>query len=189
VSLYFPRNTRELEAIEPPGFKRLTLSLVEMAVITGVVLRLLRAVTLGAADYTGWLYVAGVFLLAATILFGMAALHLANFTPRQWLWRAPLFAAVEAGTEMIMSAALISAGREPVGSALARMDQWPAMALQTLGGSMLAVCVFAAALAGVVHLMRNAAIARAGGGRAAARLRAELLSDAAEPDIDRSRAS
>jgi hypothetical protein len=69
------------------------------------------------------------------------------------------------------------------------MDQWLTMAGQTLASRLLAVCVFAAALAGVMHLMRNFAIARAGNSRAAARLRAELYSDAPEPDIDRSRAS
>ena len=29
----------------------------------------------------------------AVVLFGMCTAHLANFTIRQWMWRAPVFAA------------------------------------------------------------------------------------------------
>ena len=180
---YFPRDTRELDAIEPPGFRRLTLSLAEMALITGVILRLFRAVAVTYGPSTNWLYLALAILVGSTILFGMVALHLANFTPRRWLWRAPIFGLVESATEMVVSLGLILLGREPIGSSRAVLAQWPAMAANTILFHTLAVCIFAAALAGTFQLVRRIMIAKEPNPRVAASLRAELFSEAAEPEI------
>jgi hypothetical protein len=171
--------------IEPPGFKRLTLSLVEMAVITGVLIRLLRAITSYYGAASNWAYLAFAILLGAVVLFGMTALHLANFTLRHWLWRAPLFALVESAAEMVTSAVLILLGRETIGTDVAVMGQWWSLAGLTLLGRVPAVCIFAALLAGVIQVVRRVVIARETDSRAAAALKAELFSEAEEPEIDR----
>ena len=181
---YFPRDTRDLQVIEPPGFRRLTLSLAEMALITGVIIRLFRAVVVTYGPATNWLYLASAILIGALILLGMTALHLANFTLRHWLWRAPVFGLVESATEMSVSAVLILLGREPIGSGHAVLSQWWGMAAMTIMFRTLAVCVFAAALAGVFQIVRRIVIAKEPNARAAASLRKELFSEAAEPEID-----
>jgi hypothetical protein len=186
---YFPRHTREQNVAELPGFNRLTLSLAEMALITGVTIRLLRAVAATNADSYSWFYIASAIALGAVVLFGMAALHMANYTMREWVWRAPAFAICEAAAEMTVSAILIVLGREPVGSGRAGLDQWWALASTTFVNRTLAVCLFAAALAGVVHIVRRVVISGKSDRREAAILRAELLSDAPEPEIDRSNVS
>ena len=56
---FFPRHTAELKFEEPKAFRRLSFSLVEMAIITGVVWRVLRVVILTHGT-NHWLYVAGV---------------------------------------------------------------------------------------------------------------------------------
>src|SRR3954470_9187500 len=96
---FFPRTTIEWHVEEPPAFRRLSLSLVEMALITGVVLRVLRAVafTFGHASS---LYLVLAFVVGGLFLIGMTTAHLANFTVRSWAWRAPLFALVEVVGEM-----------------------------------------------------------------------------------------
>ena len=160
-----------------------------MALITGVMLRLLRAVALSNAADSSWLYVASAFVLGAVILFGMTALHLANFTLRQWTWRAPAFALCESLAEMGVSALLMLAGREPMGSGRAAIDQWWTLAGRTIINRTLAICLFALLLAGVIHVVRRVLISRAGDARSAAKLRAELLSEAPEAEIDRSPAS
>jgi hypothetical protein len=169
--------------MEPPGFKRLTLSLVEMALITGVVIRLLRAITSSYAGSSSF-YLAAVILLGAVVLFGMTALHLANFTLRHWLWRAPAFALLECVGEMITSAILILVGREPIGTDVAVMAQWWSLAVLTVLSRVPAVCLFAALLAGVIQVVRRVVIAKEPDARAAARLREELFSEAAEPEIE-----
>jgi hypothetical protein len=184
LSRYFPRHTIDMQAIEPPGFRRLTLSLVEMAVITGVTVRLFRAVVLTYGPSTNLLFVALSMVIGALVLFGMAALHLANFTPRHWVWRAPVFGLAASVAEMVVSALLVVLGREPLGSGRASMSLWADLAFHTIINRTLAVCIFAVALAGVVQVARRIAIARETNPRAAAHLREELFSEAPETEID-----
>ena len=151
---YFPRHTVAWKIEEPPAFRRLTLSLVEMAVLTGVVARLLRSMALRHGPADSWLYIGGLLALGAIILFGMATAHLGNYPVRHWLWRAPLFGVVEAAAEALTSLPLIALGREPIGTGRAEMTDWPMLALETLVSRTFAVCVFALLLAGVVQLVR-----------------------------------
>jgi hypothetical protein len=84
---FFPRQTIDWRAVEePPAFRRLSLSLLEMALITGVLLRLFRAVTFGAGR-ASWLMFGASILVALVLLVGMTTAHLANFSLRRWLWR------------------------------------------------------------------------------------------------------
>ncbi|HYD53831.1 MAG TPA: hypothetical protein VEA99_14435 [Gemmatimonadaceae bacterium] len=150
---FFPRHTIDVHLEEPAAFRRLSFSLVEMALVTGVVLRLGR-VLLHASS--GWPFVA-FFVLGTFLLLGMATAHLANFPIRQWAWRAPAFALLEAAGEMAASAALIGLAREPLGSAgRAHWGDWPGMATATLGWRLAMVAVWSLLLAGVVTLVRRA---------------------------------
>jgi hypothetical protein len=155
----FPRQTVEWHLEEPAAFRRLSLSLVEMALLTGVVLRLLRAFafTHGRASV---LVSIGAVILWGLLLVGMATAHLANFPIRRWAWRAPLFAVVETVGEMLTSLFLIWLGREPDGTARAHFHDWPSMAARALLQSALTLCLWALLLAGIILLVRRSGIAR-----------------------------
>jgi hypothetical protein len=152
---YFPRHTVEWPKLEEPkAFQRFTQSLIEMAIITGVLFRLYRALAMTTGPASNWVYLAVAFGIGAAFIFGMATLHLGNFTLRKWMWRAPLFGAVEAGAEALTSLMLILVRREPIGSEHASLSDWPAMAVTTLVWRVGAVIVFALLLAGVVQFVR-----------------------------------
>jgi len=148
---FFPHETQELGSMEPAAFRRLSVSLLEIGLVTGVVLRLLRAL---AHSTSGWAYVTAWSALLLVLLL-MATAHLANFTVRQWLWRAPAFGAVEAAGEMLASALLIALGREPLGTARARFADWPGLAASTVVTRTLAVSLWALLLAAVVVIVRR----------------------------------
>ena len=156
---FFPRTTVEWRLEEPPAFRRLSLSLVEMAIVTGVVLRLLRALafTHGRAS---WLYYGLVFVAGTLLLVGMTTAHLANFPVRAWSWRAPAFAAVEVAGEMATSLILIALRREPEGTARADFHDWPSMAVRALLQSELTICLWALVLAGAIVMVRRSGMAQ-----------------------------
>ena len=151
---YFPRQTVAWKLQETPGFRRLTLSLVEMAVLTGVLLRVYRALVLSWAGDGSWMYLGGTMALGILVLCGVATLHLGNYPVRQWLWRAPAFAALEAAAEMVTSLVLMALHRERIGSAAASFSDWQELAARTLLFRVVIVLSFALALAGVVQLVR-----------------------------------
>jgi hypothetical protein len=144
---------------EPPAFRRLSLSLVEMALLTGVVLRLLRALAF-THGRVSWLYYGLVFIVGTLVLLGMTTAHLANFPVRAWGWRAPLFALVEVVGEMSTSLLLIALRREPEGTARAEFHDWPSMSLRALLQSELTICLWALLLAAVIIFVRRSGIAR-----------------------------
>ena len=128
---FFPRQSIEWHVEEPPAFRRLSLALVEMALLTGIVLRVLRALafTYGRA---GWLFYGAMFVVGTLVLLGMTTAHLANFPVRAWTWRAPAFALAEVVGEMMTSLLLIALRREPEGTARADFHDWPSMAARAL---------------------------------------------------------
>src|SRR5256885_7368033 len=81
----------EWDLEEPEAFARIARSPVERALITGVVIRLFRAVVLTRSNASS----ADLFtalILGSLFLLGMATLHLGRFPVREWPWRVPLFA-------------------------------------------------------------------------------------------------
>lgn len=156
---FFPRQTVEWRLEEPPAFRKLSLSLIEMALLTGIVLRVLRALafTHGRAS---WLFYGLVIIVGTLVLLGMTTAHLANFPVRAWAWRAPVFAFVEVAGEMITSLLLISLGREPDGTARAEFHDWSRMAMRALWQSELAICLWALLLAAVIIIVRRSGMAR-----------------------------
>jgi hypothetical protein len=156
---YFPRHAVEWRLEEPPAFRRLTLSLVEMALITGVLLRLVRAFTSGHARESLLFFIAAV-LIWAVLLIGMATAHLANYPLGRWFWRAPLFGLVVTVGEMATSLLLIALHREPNGTGRAGFGDWPSLAARALLHSELTLCLWMLLLAGVIILVRRAGMAR-----------------------------
>jgi hypothetical protein len=159
---YFPRTTEpyqrraiEHEPVyaEPSLLRKLAFSLLDMALVTGVTLRLGRALVqaYGGTD----LFVTGV---AAGTLFicAMAAMHLGNFPIRHWVWRAPVFGFAVGAVEGGVSLLLISLGREPYGTGYATYSDWLSMTLSVVPWRMMVVSIFGIGLAVVVQGFRMA---------------------------------
>lgn len=151
---FFPRQTIELRLEEPQAFRKFSFSLVEMAIVTGVVMRIYRLLVLTHGS-SNWLFFGTVFAVGTAILLGMLTAHLANFPLHQYLWRAPAFAAIEVATEMAISALLIFLGREANGTVRAHWDDWPGMTLHALIARGLAIAIWTLILAGVLQIVRR----------------------------------
>ena len=144
----------EWDLEEPAAFARIARSPVELALITGVVIRLFRAVVLTHGEATSS-YLFAALVLGTLFLLGMATLHLGRFPVREWPWRAPLFAIFETAGEMIISLLLISVHREPWGTARAEFMDWQPMATGVLFWRLIAVCVWALLLGTTVQFVRG----------------------------------
>lgn len=125
-----------------------------MALVTGIIARLYRAVVLGKSGGNSGLYIAVTLTFGALFLFAMATIHLGRFALRDWLWRAPAFAAIEGVAEMTVSLILIWMHRESVGTGAAHFSDWPGMALGTIGWRIITISLFSLLLAGIVKWVR-----------------------------------
>jgi len=151
---FFPRQTVEFRIEEPKAFRKISFSLVGMALITGVVVRIYRLFVLTHGS-NNWIYLGGAFALGTVFLFGMLTAHLANYSLHQYLWRAPAFAVVDVLAEMATSAVLISVGWEPNGTVRAHWDDWLGMSLNALLIRGMSIVLWALALAVIVSLVRR----------------------------------
>ena len=151
---FFPRQTVEFRIEEPKAFRRISFSLVGMALITGVVVRIYRVFVLTHGS-NNWIYLGGAFALGTVFLFGMLTAHLANYQLHLYFWRAPVFAVVEVLAEMAISALLISLGWEPNGTVRAHWDDWLGMGLNALFIRGMSIVLWALALAVIVSLVRR----------------------------------
>jgi hypothetical protein len=161
---YFPRQSIAWKRNEAAAFRALTLSAVEFGVLTGVVLRLARALALARGPVGSSPFIAGAYLayvvVGTLVLLAATAAYLANYPTRRWIWRAPYFAAMEVVGEMATSALLLALQRERWGSARADWSDLPAMASSTFVLRLAIVCLFAALLAGVVQVVRTTLLRR-----------------------------
>jgi predicted permease len=144
----------EWDIEEPAAFARIARSPVELALITGVVIRLFRAVVLTHGEATSS-YLGAALVLGTLFLLGMATLHLGRYPVREWPWRAPLFAIFETAGEMLVSLVLIWLHREPWGTARAEFTDWQPMATGVVFWRVLAVSVWALLLGGTVQFVRG----------------------------------
>jgi hypothetical protein len=151
----------EWDLEEPAAFARIARSPVELALITGVVIRLFRAVVLTHGDATT-AYLGAALVLGSLFLLGMATLHLGRFPVREWPWRAPLFAVFETAGEMIVSFVLIALHREPWGTARAEFVDWQAMATGVVFWRVLGVSVWALLLGVTVSFIRGRVLKETG---------------------------
>lgn len=134
--------------------RRISLSLVLMAILAGAGLRIYRTIVLQYGWSDSWLWIAGTFIAGSAFLFIMATLHLGNFPVKSWLWRAPMFAVVEALTEISVSLALTLAGLEKVGSLTATFEDWQITSARILFFRLVGIPLFALVLALVSTLVR-----------------------------------
>ena len=148
------RLSKGLKVREPPAFAKLAQSLIDVALVTGIVARLYRAMVLNRATTPTGTYVAVTFTIGAVFLLLMVTIHLSRFPLRDWTWRAPAFAVIEGATEMLTSFILIALSREPLGTGAAHFHDWPGMAIRTLGWRLVTISVFALLLAGIVKWVR-----------------------------------
>lgn len=136
-------------------FRHIARSLLEMALITGCLVRVLATAFNAHGDHLDWHIIVGRFIFIPLIVLGMAAVHLAQFPVRQWLWRAPLFAVVEVAAAALTSLALIAAGRERIGVGIATWADWPSMTGQMFVWHLTIICVFALVLGVIVQWVRK----------------------------------
>jgi hypothetical protein len=151
---FFPKQTLEFKFEEPKAFRRISFSLIEMAVITGILLRVYRVVVLTHGS-NNWLYIGGTITLGVVFLLGMLTAHLANYPLHQYPWRGPAFALVEVVAEMTVSALLITVGHEANGTVRAHWDDWIGLGLNALLFRGLAIVIWTLLLAGVIQIVRR----------------------------------
>ncbi len=149
-----PFTPSEWDIQEPAVFTRIARSPLELALITGVVMRIFRALVLTGGSSSSS-YLGAALVLGTLFLLGMATLHLGRFPVREWPYRAPLFAIFETTGEMAMSLVLIALHREPWGTARAEFSDWQPMATGVLFWRLLAVCVWALLLGATVQFIRG----------------------------------
>ena len=156
-SSFFPRDTTSFRAVEISSLRALSLSSLEMGAVTGVLLRAFRALALTHGSGTSWVYLGATYAIGFVALFGLLALHVANFPVRRWPKRVALFVLAEWAAEMATSALLIALHREPLGSSgRATWDDWPSLATRALLWRVGAVALFSLVLAVVVQFVRSA---------------------------------
>jgi len=149
-----PFTPSEWDIQEPAAFTRIARSPLELALITGVVMRIFRALVLTSGTASSS-YLGAALVLGTLFLLGMATLHLGRFPVKEWPYRAPLFAIFETTGEMAMSLVLIALHREPWGTARAEFSDWQPMATGVLFWRLLAVCVWALLLGATVQFIRG----------------------------------
>lgn len=155
---FFPRQTVQFNQFEEPSaLRKLSFSLVEMAVLTGVLLRIYRSLVLTHGS-NSWLYLGGSWAIGLVFLFAMLTAHLANFTLRRWLRRAALFAVVEVATEGAMSLVLIALGREPNGTVRATFGDWTGLIMTTTVYRFVSIALWTLILAAAVTIVRRTGV-------------------------------
>lgn len=152
---FFPRHNIAWKLEKPPPLRQLSLSLPYMAVLTGVPLRLWRAYVLTHGAPDSWAWVGGTFLIGLVFLYLMVTIHIGNYTLRSWTWRAPAFALLESGTEILMSLALTAIGLEPLGADRAELSDWLPTSIRTLIWRLVGIVLFVMVLAVVVSIIRR----------------------------------
>ena len=155
MSHFFPKHTVQWHFEEPTVLRKFSLSLAEMAILTGVALRLYRALVITHGSGASWLWIGGSFAFGLLVLCAMATIHLANYPLHNWLWRAPLFALIESAAESATALLLIWLGREPSGSTRAEWSDWLPMAGGTLWTRELIVIAWALIMAASVWIVRR----------------------------------
>jgi hypothetical protein len=136
-----------------PALRRIATSLVEVTFITGILLRTFRALVLSGSDP---LRLAVGFTLGTIFLVAMLTAHVSHYHVKQWVWRVPAFAILEAVAEMLTSLLLIALHREPWGTQRADFHDWPSLAADVLMYRLLTLCLFGLVLGAVVQSVRYA---------------------------------
>ncbi len=156
---FAPHSTGAWDAYEASAVQKFSRSLPMMAIVTGIVWRLCRALFLGTGPTDAPLFFGSVIALGVLVFFGMATLHVGNYPLKRWLWRIPVFAIVEGLAEVATSALLIASGREPYGSAIAVWADLAGIAATVLSTHVLVLSAYGGILALVVQGIRRSVTA------------------------------
>lgn len=156
---FFPRSPIEWHVHEPKLLRRLSRSLVGMAALTGLLVHLYRWLVLSHGQMRWWFVLVSV-AGALVLLLGLVTAHLGNHPVGQWVWRAPLFAVVEGATEAAVSALLILAGLERIGTRAAHWGDWAALSTAIFLRHTATILAFSLLLAAVVQTVRFALLKR-----------------------------
>ena len=149
---FFPRDVVQWADEHLHPLRAFSLRTIEFAGITGVLLRVFRALVHGATD---WLALAAGVAVGLIFLLGMLTWHLGNYPLRHWPARVMAFSIVEVVAELGMSSLLIAFGHERFGSRVATWADWWPMAGNTAAGRVIPLAVYALLLAGSVKLVRR----------------------------------
>lgn len=158
MTRFFPRTTIQWHLEEPAALRRFSLWIVPMAVLTGLVVRGVRATLLANLD-TSWTSLGLYYGLTALLFFAALTAHVGNYPLRQWWWRVPVFAAVESAAEAAASAGLIWLGREPFGTAMATWGDWSTLAWGGFAYRLLAAVLFGGIMAAIILAVRTTLLA------------------------------
>ncbi len=150
-----PQTKGAWDAYEASAAQKFSRSLPLMAIVTGFLWRLCRALLLGSGPTDSPLFFGSVLALGVVVFFGMATLHVGNYPLRRWLWRVPAFALVEGLAEVVTSAVLISLAQEPYGSSMARWSDLSAIAFAIISRHVLVLSLYGGILALVVQGIRR----------------------------------
>ena len=151
MSRFFPREVIQWRDQRLHPLRAFSLSTLELAGITGIVIRLFRVVAMSASTP---MFVLGL-VMAVLFLCGMLTWHLGNFPLRRWPLRVVWFTLIEASTELGVSSMLIALKVEPLGTGLAGWHDWWSLAGQTLLERVVIVLIYSLMLAASVQLVRR----------------------------------
>jgi hypothetical protein len=157
---FFPADTIEWRVLEPTFVRRLSISLVAMAIGTGVIVRLYRVLVFRVVPREHLVLFLVAAALGVVLLASLVTLHLGNYPVRQWLWRAPVFGILQSAASMLVSAVLVAAGMERIGSDVMHWSHWRSDMLWTLVRNEAFVCLYALILAAAVQIVRRAFLRR-----------------------------
>lgn len=151
---FFPRDVVHWADEHLHPLRAFSLRTLEMAGITGVLLRLFRVMVLGTSSL--FALIAGV-IAASVFLCGMLTWNVSNYPLRHWPVRVLAFATIEIAAELGMSTLLIGISQERIGSRLATWSDWWPLAGNTLYERVFLLGLYAMALALAVKLVRRSA--------------------------------
>ncbi|MBL0169798.1 MAG: hypothetical protein IPP90_03565 [Gemmatimonadaceae bacterium] len=155
MSRFFPRDVVHWGEERLHPLRAFAVRTLEPAGITGLVLRLYRALMLGLTATGSLAAFVGGLIVGALFLCGMLTWHLGNFPIKRWPMRVLAFILIEVAAELGMSSLLIGFGRERLGSRLATWADWWPMAGQTLMERGIMLTLFALVLAASVQIVRR----------------------------------
>lgn len=151
MPLFFPRDVIQWRDQRLHPLRAFSLSTLELAGITGILLRLLRV---GAMSASTPMFVLGIVVMVL-FLCGMLTWHLGNFPLRRWPLRALWFTIIEVTAELSTSSVLIVFHRERMGTQLAGWHDWWSLAGQTLVERIIIVALYSLILAASVQIVRR----------------------------------
>jgi hypothetical protein len=138
-------------------FARIPRSLIPMALVTGIAVHSYIWFVLARESVNfGLVALLLAFSGRFVLLLALSTVYLANHPVRQWIWRAPAFAVLEAAVEALYVAVLIRLRFERLGTEHAQQRDWWGIVSDIWAYHIIAILVFSLILAVVVQTVRYA---------------------------------